>query len=452
MSDRLGVDDRLQVEHAKSERLPQRSAERAARERLEDDLLQDAHGRPQQVPSHEPMFGSGDGPVQVDRRVSVHGGDRPVQGDDLVRDHQFIRLVLRPIPVAEGRRPKHPDPEEDRAGPNSLLPGKSGQCLEQILSVVQAEDPLGAILNALHRVGLASPSPVTGRYGFPPPPIDDELSMSGCSRSSSDPLEAGSVVRRIADGGRAVIALSGGVDSAVVAALAFEALGAEATAVTLRGPAVARAEVDRAVHVAREIGITHRLLTVDPLERAEYRANPTNRCYFCRSVEAGRLLSFGKEWGARQYLDGIHADDYSDDRPGLLAMDEAGFRHPLAEEGWTKADVRHAARSRHLGNAEQPSDACLASRVAHGNPIDAPLLARIEAAETILLERGFRRVRVRVRGEDARIEVDPSEVSRLSTAPLCSEILSSVRNLGFGSVVIDPNGYGRRGAGTGVAP
>ncbi|MCI4372230.1 MAG: ATP-dependent sacrificial sulfur transferase LarE [Thermoplasmata archaeon] len=276
--------------------------------------------------------------------------------------------------------------------------------------------------------------------------------MSGFSVPLQVPLDERSLAHRIAEGGRAVIALSGGVDSAVVAALAFEALGTDSIAVTICGPAVARAEVDRAVRVAAEIGISHRLLTVDPLERAEYRANPANRCYFCRSVEAGRLLAFGKEWGAGQYLDGIHTDDLSDDRPGLRAMDEAGFRHPLAEGGWTKADVRLAARSRHLGNAEQPSDACLASRVAHGNPIDAALLGRIEAAETILLDRGFRRVRVRVRGEDARIEVDPTEVARLSTAPLSSEVLASVRRLGFGSVAIDPNGYGRHTAPTGGTP
>jgi pyridinium-3,5-biscarboxylic acid mononucleotide sulfurtransferase len=271
-------------------------------------------------------------------------------------------------------------------------------------------------------------------------------------RPSVPALDEAAVVRAIAAGGRAVVALSGGVDSSVVAALTFEALGSDASAVTLEGPAVSRAEVERAVRVAREIGIDHRVLTVDPLERVEYRANPTNRCYFCRSVEAGRLLDFGRTWGAAQYLDGIQADDYSDDRPGLRAMDEAGFRHPLAEAGWTKADVRRAARVHHLGTAEQPSDACLASRVAHGSPIDAPLLARIEAAESILLGRGFRRVRVRVRGDDARIEVDPEEVPRLSAAPLSHEIVDSVRRLGFGSVVIDPLGYGRRRSTVGVAP
>jgi pyridinium-3,5-biscarboxylic acid mononucleotide sulfurtransferase len=274
--------------------------------------------------------------------------------------------------------------------------------------------------------------------------------MTGPGSSPSVPLDARSLSRRIGEGGRTVVALSGGVDSAVVAALAYEALGVDAVAVTLRGPAVARDEVDRAARVAREIGIEHRVLEVDPLENPDYRANPTNRCYFCRTVEAARLLSFGREWGAMQYLDGIHADDLSDDRPGVLAMNEAGFRHPLAESGWTKADVRRAARVRGLTNADQPSDACLASRVSHGDPIDAPLLARIEAAEKILHDRGFRRVRVRVRDGDARIEVDPEEVARLSESPTSTDVIASVGALGFGAVTIDPNGYGRKPSSRGM--
>jgi uncharacterized protein len=242
-----------------------------------------------------------------------------------------------------------------------------------------------------------------------------------------------------------LVALSGGVDSALVAALALEAMGSKAVAVTLSGPAVAGGEVERARRVARGIGIEHHVLSVDPLVRAEYRSNPPNRCYFCRSVEAGRLRSFGEDRGVEQYLDGVHADDLADDRPGLRAMNEAGFAHPLAEAGWRKTDVRRAARARGLPNADQPSDACLASRVAHGHPIDAALLGRIEAAEAILLTRNFRRVRVRVRGSAARIEVDPGEVARLSAPPLSEEILGLVRLLGFGTVEIDPNGYGGHG-------
>ncbi len=264
---------------------------------------------------------------------------------------------------------------------------------------------------------------------------------------------APAVIDRLRDGGPTLVALSGGVDSAVVAALAQAALGGAAVAVTLTGPAVARAEVERAGRVAASIGIEHRLLAADPLERAEYRANPSNRCYFCRSVEAGRLVEFGGSRGIRSYLDGVHLDDLTDVRPGLRAMEEAGFRHPLAEAGWTKADVRREARSLGLPNAEQPSDACLASRVAHGDPIDEPLLRRIEAAEALLLGRGFLRVRVRVRGGGARIEVAPEEVPRLLDSRGGAEVVAEVAALGFGPVTVDPLGYGgRRGAAEGGAP
>lgn len=252
----------------------------------------------------------------------------------------------------------------------------------------------------------------------------------------------GEVRDRIRDGGPAVVALSGGVDSALVAALAFQALGNRVAAVTLTGPAVSLAEVERAAKVARHIGVDHHLVAANPLERAEYRANPSDRCYFCRSVEAGRLREFGESHGFHHYLDGVHLDDLSDDRPGLRAMDEAGFEHPLAWAGWTKADVRREARVRGLPNAEQPSDACLASRVAHGDAIDASLLARIEAAEAILLGRGFRRVRVRVRGHSARIEVDPDEVDRLTSPAVAGDVLTRVGALGFGPVSIEPAGYG----------
>ncbi|HTS33218.1 MAG TPA: ATP-dependent sacrificial sulfur transferase LarE [Thermoplasmata archaeon] len=258
----------------------------------------------------------------------------------------------------------------------------------------------------------------------------------GSARSGAE------IVERIRHGGAALVALSGGVDSGVVAALAFEALGAQAMAVTLTGPSVSRAEVDRAVEVARRVGIDHHLVAANPLERAEYRANPADRCYFCRSVEGGRLREFGEAHGVRRYLDGVHLDDLSDDRPGLRAMEEAGFEHPLLWGGWTKADVRREARARRLPNAEQPSDACLASRVAHGDPIDAELLARIEAAESVLLDRGFRRVRVRVRAGSARIEVDPNEVLRLTTPEMSAEVLTQVADLGFSPVSIDPVGYG----------
>ena len=249
---------------------------------------------------------------------------------------------------------------------------------------------------------------------------------------------------RIRSGGPALVALSGGVDSGLVAALAHEALGGQSIAVTLSGAAVAGGEVARARSVAERIGIEHVVLEVDPLARREYRENPANRCYFCRTVETARLKEFGAGRVVRQYLDGVHGDDLSDDRPGLRALDEAGFDHPLLWAGWGKAHVRALARSKDLPNWDQPSDACLASRVAHGNPISRELLGRIEAAESVVLDRGFRRVRVRVRGATALVEVDPSEVARLRAEPLVSEVTTALAALGFASVGIDPDGY--RGA------
>jgi pyridinium-3,5-biscarboxylic acid mononucleotide sulfurtransferase len=250
-------------------------------------------------------------------------------------------------------------------------------------------------------------------------------------------------VPRIRAGGPALVALSGGVDSALVASLAFEALGSGALAVTLEGPAVARSEVDRAREVARAIGIRHRVESADPLARLEYRSNPPDRCYHCRAVETDVLRSVGTVERCTQYLDGVQADDLDDDRPGLRAMDEAGFVHPLLWAGYGKTEVRAEARARGLPNWSTPSDACLASRVAHGDPIDEPLLRRIETAESLVRAEGFRRVRVRVRSGAARIEVDPDEVDRLSAEPLRSAIGRRLVEIGFASVTIDPLGYGR---------
>ncbi|MGP8075490.1 MAG: ATP-dependent sacrificial sulfur transferase LarE [Thermoplasmata archaeon] len=249
------------------------------------------------------------------------------------------------------------------------------------------------------------------------------------------------VVAQIRRGGRAMIALSGGVDSSLVAALAFSALGPDALAVTLTGPAVSRGEVARAERVASVIGLEHVLLEVDPLANAEYRENRPDRCYFCRSVETSRLREFGASRSFLQYLDGVQRDDLTEVRPGLRAMDEAGFTHPLLWAGWRKSDVRAEARRRGLPNWEQPSDACLASRIAHGEPVTRELLDRVESAEAVLLALGFRRVRVRVRRGAARIEVDPSEVARLRAEPLVSTVTREVEGLGFTAVTIDPRGY-----------
>jgi uncharacterized protein len=265
--------------------------------------------------------------------------------------------------------------------------------------------------------------------------------MTTMERTGTGPRTETELREELRAGGPSVVAMSGGVDSAVVAALAYRALGPQAEAVTLAGPAVASEEVDRARSVAAAIGIAHSVVPVDPVEDLRYRSNPSNRCYFCRSVETRAIREWGVPKGFTRYLDGVQLDDLGDDRPGILAMDEAGFQHPLVWAGWRKVDVRSFARAAGLPNWDTPSDACLASRIRHGQAVTVPLLGRIEVAERGLRERGFRRVRVRVEGDRARVEVDPSEIARLSTEPMATEVRSTLRRLGFLEVAIDPAGY-----------
>ena len=270
--------------------------------------------------------------------------------------------------------------------------------------------------------------------------------MSKPTGTSHAIVSESEIIRRISSRGAALVAMSGGVDSSLVAALAHDALGSKSVAVTLTGPAVARWEVDRAVRVAGRIGISHRVVEVDPLTRPEYRENTSQRCYFCRTVETEALRRVGLDFGVTQLLDGIHADDRNDIRPGIRAMDEAGFDHPLAEADWTKRDVRAAARARNLPNWDQPSDACLSSRIAHGDAITPALLRQVERGEEWLLAQGFRRVRVRSRRGGARVEVDPDEVPRLIEEPMATSVRTYLAGLGFTPVELDTCGYGAHGA------
>lgn len=264
--------------------------------------------------------------------------------------------------------------------------------------------------------------------------------------SLSVPEAPEAILGRLRSGGPALVALSGGVDSAVVAALAFDALGAQARAATLVGPAISQEETGWARRIAGEIGIDHVLLEADPLSEPSYRANGPDRCYYCRSVEGGVLARWAADHGSRQLIDGAHLDDLGEDRPGLRAMAKAGFSHPLIEARWRKTDVRRYAEERGLSNSDRPSNACLASRIATGEPVSAPLLHRIERAEAVLVARGFRQVRVRVSNGTARVEVDPRELPLLFVPATADSIRAQLEALGFRSVELDPTGY-RRGGG-----
>jgi pyridinium-3,5-biscarboxylic acid mononucleotide sulfurtransferase len=265
------------------------------------------------------------------------------------------------------------------------------------------------------------------------------MTTSSSSGPGPGPLPASTIVGRLANGGPAVVAMSGGVDSSVVAWLAHRALGEKSVALTLTGPAVSSDEVETAARVAEQIGIRHFLLRSDPLADSRYAENPSNRCYFCRNHEGTLIREWGQKHSYEVFLDGVQRDDFGDDRPGLRAMDEHGFRHPLAEAGWNKAEVRGFAHRAGLPNWNRPSNACLASRITHGQLITAPMLEKVAQAEAWVSSRGYRRVRVRVVGDSARVEVDPDEVENLQSE--ATGLREALARLGFATVEIDPSGY-----------
>src|SRR3989441_2825455 len=213
--------------------------------------------------------------------------------------------------------------------------------------------------------------------------------------------------------GRVLVAFSGGVDSGLVAKLAHDALGNGALAVTTDAESLSRWELAEAQAEAAEIGIPLRVVKVSELAIPGYVANPVNRCYFCRAELAGVLTEIAAKEGFRAIADGVNRSDLGDVRPGVRAMDEAGFWHPLVEFGLAKADVRAMAQSLGLSFHDKPSNACLSSRIPHGTPITIDSLRQVEAAEDYLRERGFRQVRVRHHGTIARVEVPPEDIPRL---------------------------------------
>lgn len=233
----------------------------------------------------------------------------------------------------------------------------------------------------------------------------------------------------------ALVALSGGVDSSVVAAMAARALGPRALAVTGVSPSLATHELAeiRAFAAARDL----RHLTVDTHEheRTDYARNTPDRCYFCKSELFDTLGRVAKAEGVECIVDGTNADDLGAHRPGKRAGDERSVQSPLVELGFTKDEVRRLAGHLGLANADRPSAPCLASRIAYGVPVTPERLRRVGAAEAALRAHGFRELRVRLHGPIARIEVPKNELAR--AVELAAAIHEDLRQLGFAHVTLD---------------
>ena len=243
-----------------------------------------------------------------------------------------------------------------------------------------------------------------------------------------------------------VVAYSGGVDSALVAAIAAEQLGERALAVTGVSPALAPHLREEARLQAGWMGIRQQEIATAELNDPAYSSNPAERCYACKRELHGQLAALLAQLPhtAAQVLDGVNQDDLADHRPGIRAARERGVSSPLAELGIDKQAVRQLSRALGFPWWDKPAQPCLASRFPYGEPISAARLERVAAAEDWLRQRGFEELRVRSHGEAARIELPADQLTRLLSdlqdGALRAELVEAFQELGFSAVSLDLEG------------
>ena len=242
--------------------------------------------------------------------------------------------------------------------------------------------------------------------------------------------------------GRAAVAFSGGVDSALLAAEAHDVLGGESAAVTIVSPLLPADEREDALRLARGLKLNHFVVEMDELSDPAFAVNPSDRCYICKRMRFLRMAEWARERGFPWLLDGSNADDSRDYRPGMRALAELdGVRSPLLEAGLTKAEIRTLSRERGLFTWNKPAKACLASRIPYGEPVTREGLARVEAAERFLagILPPNAQFRVRSHGDLARIEAGREELPLLLEA--ADSIHDALQGAGFRYVTLDLKGY-----------
>jgi uncharacterized protein len=250
------------------------------------------------------------------------------------------------------------------------------------------------------------------------------------------------VVRIITQFNGAVVALSAGVDSSLVAVLAKRALTDRVVAVTALSESLAPGELEIAEKTARQIGIQHVIVKTDEVHNASYKANPSNRCYYCKDTLYRELRRQADNLGFEALLDGTQLDDLGEIRPGLLAAKRAGVRSPLAEAAFTKREVRDTAQFLGLEVWDKPAMPCLSSRIPHGEEITLQKLYQVGEAESIVkLLSGARDIRVRHRGTVAAIEVCQEELPLFHRDGLMNNVEKELRRIGFAEIILGPRKY-----------
>ncbi len=240
---------------------------------------------------------------------------------------------------------------------------------------------------------------------------------------------------------QAIIAYSGGVDSTLVAKIAYDVLGNKALAVTAMSPSLLPEELEDAKIQAATIGINHQVVETHEMENPNYTSNPINRCYFCKSELHDTLKPLANKLGYPYVIDGVNADDLNDYRPGIQAAKERGARSPLAEVGVSKAEVRQISQYLGLSWWDKPAQPCLSSRFPYGEEITVTKLQRVGRAEIYLRKLGWSNLRVRSENDTARIELPPEKIQDFIVNIDLKSVVSAFQEFGFIYVTLDLEGY-----------
>jgi uncharacterized protein len=241
--------------------------------------------------------------------------------------------------------------------------------------------------------------------------------------------------------GNVAVAFSGGVDSALLLAVAARMYHVKLIAVTATSISYAEHEKDDARLFAQRMGVKHRYLDFDQMSIPEFVANGPERCYYCKKAIFSAIQAYVAEEGFTNVVDGSNADDTKGYRPGTKALAELGIRSPLKEAGFSKAEIRKLSREMGLFTASKPSYSCLASRIQYGEPITPEKLAHVEQAEDFLTKLGFTHIRVRSYGTLARIEVEPSQIALLAQANTRNKVIARLTELGYNYITLDLAGF-----------